>query len=117
MSQHRANEPVSFKELRAMNSYCSIMYHLHHLLWRFWTVSLQTFNLQLWQKHLIFACLNVQFKFTSLEISQSGTGLGPLSADDIKLVPFFSFPAVDNCTRAPVEPAVEVCPDLNLQTE
>lgn len=37
-----------------------------------------------------------------------------------KVWPLLYFPAVavDNCTRAPVEPAVEVCPDLNLkQTE
>lgn len=36
--------------------------------------------------------------------------------DDIKFGPLFTFPAVavDNCTRTPVEPAVGLCPDLNL---
>lgn len=57
------------------------------------------------------------FKYTSSKFSDTGYGALPL--DDIKSGPFFPFPAgaVDNCTRAPVEPAAEVCPDLNLQTE
>lgn len=52
-------------------------------------------------------------------MSDIANGYGALPLDDIKSDPFFPFPAgaVDNCTRAPVEPAAEVCPDLNLQTE
>lgn len=42
-----------------------------------------------------------------------------LPLDDINFGPLSTFPAVavDNCTRAPIEPAVAVCPDLHLQTE
>lgn len=49
--------------------------------------------------------------------THAGVGCDARPLDDIKFGPPFTFPAVavDNCTRAPVEPAVEVCPDLNLQ--
>lgn len=54
--------------------------------------------------------------YTKSYISDTGIGCDTLPLDDIKFGPFYTFPAVavDNCTRAPVEPAVEVCPDLNL---
>lgn len=57
--------------------------------------------------------------FASCRHTDIGAGFGALPLNDIKFGPFFNFPAVavDNCTRAPVEPAVEECPGLNLQTE
>lgn len=58
----------------------------------------------------------LEWSLAHSSISASGIGCNSLSLDDIKFGPLFPFPAVavDNCTRAPVEPAVEVCPDLNL---
>lgn len=56
------------------------------------------------------------FECTSSYISDTGIGCGALPLDDIKFGPFFTFPAaaVDNYTRAPIEPAVKSVSWLEL---
>lgn len=95
-------------------SKCTITCLIHF--WRFSTLPHRYFISSWFSSTWFSVNWNVHFECTSSYISDTGIGCGALPLDDIKFGPFFTFPAaaVDNYTRAPIEPAVKSVSWLEL---